>query len=54
MSHADNVIDFTLFRKRKHAQQMGRWMWALYAQQAGLVAQHGFHASAVPKAPRQA
>ncbi len=54
MSHADNVIDFALFRKRKQAQQLGRLMWALYAQQAGLAAQQWAQACATAKTPRQA
>ena len=54
MTHADNVIDFALFRKRKQAQQMGRLMWAFYSQQAGLAAQPWAQASATPKTPRQA
>ncbi|MHC6225075.1 hypothetical protein ACYU03_09955 [Pseudomonas sp. X10] len=54
MSHAENVVDFVQFRKRKQAQQLGRLMWAMYAQQAGLAAQQWREALASAKAPRQA
>ncbi len=54
MSHAANVIDFTLLRKRKLVQQQGRLLWAMYAQQAGLAVQPRSVAIAAAKAPRQA
>lgn len=54
MSHAANVIDFTLFRKRKQAQRLGRQLWAMYALQASLAAQLCSQAHTAPKAPRQA
>ncbi len=54
MSHTATVIDFTLHRKRKHAQQTGRLLWAMYAQQAGFAAQPGSVALSASKAPRQA
>jgi hypothetical protein len=38
MKSADNVIDFALFRKRKHAQQLARVMWEMYARNAGYAA----------------
>lgn len=40
MSQAATVIDFTLHRKRKLAQQRGRLLWAMYVQQAGLAVPH--------------
>ena len=54
MSHAANIVDFTLYRKRKQAQQAGRLLWAMYAQQAGFAAQPGSVAVSASKAPRQA
>lgn len=54
MSQAAAVIDFTLYRKRKLAQQHGRLLWAMYAQQAGFVAQGGSVAPVASKAPRLA
>jgi len=54
MSQAATVIDFTLHRKRKLAQQQGRLLWAMYAQQAGLAVQPGSVAIAASKAPRLA
>ncbi|MET1077076.1 MAG: hypothetical protein ABWY06_03545 [Pseudomonas sp.] len=38
MKPIDNVIDFTTFRKRKHAQQLARIMWEMYARNLGLQA----------------
>ena len=53
MSPTATVIDLTLHRKRKLAQQHGRLLWAMYAQQCGFSAQPG--ASSIhTKAPRQA
>ncbi len=54
MSHTATVVDFTLYRKRRQAQQTGRLLWAMYAQQAGFAAQPGSVATCAPKAPRQA
>ncbi|MBA6059273.1 hypothetical protein [Pseudomonas juntendi] len=54
MSHAATVIDFTLYRKRKLAQQQGRLLWAFYMQQAGVAAQAARTGTAIPNAPRQA
>ena len=54
MSHTATVVDFTLYRKRKQAQHLGRLLWAMYAQQAGLAAQPGSVAICASKAPRQA
>ncbi len=54
MSHAANIVDFTLYRKRKQAQQAGRLLWAMYAQQAGFAAQPGSVAASASKTPRQA
>lgn len=54
MSHSATVIDLSLFRKRKQAQLLGRQLWAMYAQHAGLAAQQWSQAHAAPKAPRQA
>lgn len=54
MSQAASVIDFTLYRKRKQAQQQGRLLWAMYTQQAGLAAQPAISARPTAKAPRQA
>lgn len=54
MSQAASITDFTLYRKRKLAQQQGRLLWAMYAQQAGFA----MHAASVciitSTAPRQA
>ncbi|MDB5995581.1 MAG: hypothetical protein JWP42_2717 [Pseudomonas sp.] len=38
MNPTANIIDFTLYRKRKQAQQRARAMWELYARNAGLQA----------------
>ena len=54
MSQGATVIDFTLHRKRKLAQQQGRLLWAMYAQQAGLIVQAGSVGIGASKAPRQA
>lgn len=54
MSQAATVIDFTLHRKRKQAQQQGRLLWAMYAQQAGFAAQPESVTPSVSKAPRLA
>lgn len=54
MSHTATVVDFTLYRKRKQAQHLGRLLWAMYAQQAGFAAQPGSVAISASKAPRQA
>ncbi|MFD2645466.1 hypothetical protein [Pseudomonas japonica] len=54
MSQAATVIDFTLHRKRKQAQQQGRLLWAMYAQQAGFAGQPGSVATSATKTPRQA
>lgn len=54
MSQAATVIDFTLYRKRKLAQQQGRLLWALYAQRAGLPMLPGSFTAAASKAPRLA
>jgi len=54
MSQAANIVDFTLYRKRKQAQHLGRLLWAMYAQQAGFAAQSGSVAAVASKAPRQA
>jgi len=54
MSQTATVIDFTLYHKRKQAQQKGRLLWAMYAQHAGLAGQPASLASAAPKSPRQA
>lgn len=54
MSHSAQIIDLGLFRKRKHAQQLGRLMWAMYAHQAGIVTKPGSDGLASPKTPRQA
>ncbi|WP_183142138.1 hypothetical protein [Pseudomonas cichorii] len=54
MSHSAQIIDFSLFRKRRQAQQLGRLMWAMYAQQAGIALQPGNEGLASSKPPRQA
>lgn len=54
MSPASNIIDFNLYRKRKQAQQIGRLMWALYAQQAGLAAQPDGNTRITSNTPRMA
>ncbi|MGG5289428.1 hypothetical protein [Pseudomonas shirazensis] len=54
MSPASNIIDFNLYRKRKQAQQIGRLMWALYAQQSGLAAQPHGNTHIASNAPRLA
>lgn len=54
MSQAANVLDFTLHRKRKQAQQHGRLLWAMYAQQAGFATQPASVAPSATKAPRHA
>jgi len=54
MSQAATVIDFTLHRKRKQAQQQGRLLWAMYARQAGFAAQPESVAPSASKAPRLA
>jgi hypothetical protein len=51
---AATVIDFTLHRKRKQAQQQGRLLWAMYAQQAGFATQPASVAATAAKAPRHA
>lgn len=38
MKPTDNVIDFALRRKRKHAQELARVMWDMYARNAGFAA----------------
>ena len=35
---SDNVVDFTLFRKRRQAKVAAQLMWALYTSRAGLSA----------------
>ncbi|WP_167654070.1 hypothetical protein [Pseudomonas putida] len=54
MSHAATILDFTLHRKRKLAQQQGRLLWAMYAQQAGFAASPESVAITSSKTPRQA
>ena len=54
MSHSAHIVDLSLYRKRKHAQQLGRMMWAMYAHQAGIAIQPGSEGLASPKTPRQA
>lgn len=54
MRHSDTIVDLTLYRKRKQAQQLGRLMWAMYAQQAGLAAQQWVEAARQSQAHRQA
>jgi len=36
MTVATNIVDLALHRKRRNAQQLGRVLWALYAQNVGL------------------
>ena len=38
MHHSDNVVDFTLFRKRRQATAAAQLMWAMYTTRAGLSA----------------
>jgi hypothetical protein len=38
MHPSDNVVDFTLFRKRRQARIAAELMWAMYASRAGLSA----------------
>jgi len=35
MKPTDNLIDFAVYRKRRHAQQQARLMWEMYARNAG-------------------
>lgn len=34
----ENVVDFTLYRKRRQARLMAELMWTMYATRAGLTA----------------
>ncbi|MNG84319.1 hypothetical protein D3C76_349320 [compost metagenome] len=54
MSQAATVIDFTLHRKRKLAQQQGRLLWAMYAHQAGFAEHPASVNLNTGKAPRLA
>ncbi|MGP6427296.1 hypothetical protein [Pseudomonas pharyngis] len=35
MKPTDNLIDFAVYRKRRHAQRQARLMWEMYARNAG-------------------
>ncbi|MGJ3439431.1 hypothetical protein AAZU54_05470 [Pseudomonas sp. Je.1.5.c] len=54
MSQAATVINFSLYRKRKLAQQQGRLLWVMYAHQAGFAAHPASADLNTTKAPRQA
>lgn len=54
MPPTEHVVDLAHYRKRKQAQQAGRLMWALYAQQAGVAAQQWAQAARQAREHRQA
>ncbi|MGI4838017.1 MAG: hypothetical protein ACRYF9_10405 [Janthinobacterium lividum] len=54
MTRATNIVDLALHRKRRNAQQMGRALWALYEQRAGLATQAQPQPLHIGEAPRHA
>jgi len=54
MTAATNIVDLALHRKRRNAQQLGRALWALYAQNAGLAVHSALTSPTRAETPRHA
>ena len=54
MTPVTNIVDLALHRKRRNAQQLGRALWALYAQNAGMAVQAVFTSPSRVDTPRHA